>query len=337
MSKTQQRSTPAKKKIGLGRGLGSLLGENTREDVFINQIDEIELPVLDDEDFEHQIIKNEKMKLSASFENKVLNLDIEKIVPNKAQPRKHFHADKLKELTQSIQQSGVIQPILVRKLENNSFEIVAGERRWRASQKAGLKQVPVIVKKYKNNEALEVALIENIQRNDLNPIEEAEALKDLIQRYKITQDELAKRLGKERSSITNLLRLLSLSPKIKKMVLSSELSLGQAKVILSLSDWSEQEAVAKKVLLNKMSVRELEKAVKKIKSGDAEAGSEKTKITPKEALNLQLVSGLGEELQKLLGQKVVIDYKQGKGKIKIAFHSDDELNTVVHKIRQSWK
>jgi ParB family chromosome partitioning protein len=330
MSKEQVAKT--KKKIGLGRGLGSLLGENNRNSAFTSDADEIELPVIESDEFKNDIIKSEKKDFRFNTENRIIFLGIERIKANKLQPRKHFDEKKLQGLALSIKQSGVIQPILVRKMDDDYYEIIAGERRWRASQKAGLTQIPTIIKKYDNNEALEVALIENIQRNDLNPIEEAEAMKQLIQKYKMTQDQLSQKLGKERSSITNLLRLLSLAPKVKENVFQGMISLGQAKVLLSISEWGEQEKLAQQIIKKNMSVRELEKTVKKIKNKDSANIAE-----PSEALNLKLIKGLSEELQKLLGQKVNIDYNQGKGKIKISFHSDEELNGIVNNIRQSWK
>jgi ParB family chromosome partitioning protein len=332
MLMSKEQVTKTKKKIGLGRGLGSLLGENNRNSAFTSDADEIELPVIESDEFKNDIIKSEKKDFRFNTENRIIFLGIERIKANKLQPRKHFDEKKLQELALSIKQSGVIQPILVRKMDDDYYEIIAGERRWRASQKAGLTQIPTIIKKYDNNEALEVALIENIQRNDLNPIEEAEAMKQLIQKYKMTQDQLSQKLGKERSSITNLLRLLSLAPKVKENVFQGMISLGQAKVLLSISEWGEQEKLAQQIIKKNMSVRELEKTIKKLKNKDSNNIAE-----PSEALNLKLIKGLSEELQKLLGQKVNIDYNQGKGKIKISFHSDEELNGIVNNIRQSWK
>jgi len=328
-----------KKKTGLGRALGSLLGENTKERAFTNNIDfeEVELPEVSSEEIEDAIIESTSTKISTQptikDEDRIFNMDIEKVIANKSQPRKLFDEKKLAELSLSIKEIGVLQPIIVRKIEEGSYEIIAGERRWRASQRAGKKQIPVIVREFENKEVLEVALIENIQRNDLNPVEEAEALKQLIQKYGMTQQQLSERLGKDRASIANLLRLLSLSPKTKELVYRGELSFGQAKVILGVSDWTEQEKLAKYAITKGMSVREIEKQVKKIKNGAKSTVEE----DPSEKLNQQLIKGLGEEIQKLLGQKVIIEYNKGKGKLKINFHSDEELNEVVNKIRTSWK
>lgn len=256
-------------------------------------------------------------------------IPIEKIFPNPNQPRQVFDKEPLEELASSIKEKGIIQPLLVRKSEDDTFEIIAGERRWRAAQIAGLKEVPAILKQSQDQEVLELALIENIQRENLNPVEESEAYDFLMKKYNLTQQDLANKVGKERATVANMLRLLQLQPGVRQMLSRGELSMGQAKVLLSIPDGKLQEKLAEKAKGESLSVRALEKLVAKAKEGHAKP--EKEDLPGKAAKALQ------EELQKLLGSKVQLDYNHGKGKIVISFYSDQELNQIADTLRDSWR
>lgn len=265
---------------------------------------------------------------------RIWQIPIEKIEPNPKQPRQVFDREALQELGQSIKEKGIIQPLLVRKSGPEKFEIIAGERRWRAAQIAGLKEVPAVLKDIEGQEVLELALIENIQRENLNPVEEAEAYDFLIQKYNLTQQELATKVGKERATIANVLRLLQLDPKVRQMVSNKELSLGQAKVLLGLQEPRAQQILAQKAVKESLSVRALEKLVQREKP--VTPGSQ-PKISDDEALRNKLAQNLGEEMQKLIGSKVVLDYDKGKGKLQIHFYSDQELNQIADRLRESWQ
>ncbi len=258
-------------------------------------------------------------------------IPIEKIFPNPNQPRQVFDRAPLEELANSIKEKGIIQPLLVRKGEDETFEIIAGERRWRASQIAGLKEVPAILKDSEDQEVLELALIENIQRENLNPVEESEAYEFLMKKYNLTQQDLAAKVGKERATVANMLRLLQLQPGVRQMLSRGELSMGQAKVLLSIADGKLQEKIAEKARSDSMSVRALEKLVAKAKDPSSEKAAEKENLPGK------MAKALGEELQKLLGSKVQLDYDGGKGKIVIHFYSDQELNQIADTLRDSWR
>lgn len=256
---------------------------------------------------------------------------IEKIEPNPNQPRQIFTKEALQELANSIQEKGIIQPLLLRKKGVDGFEIIAGERRWRAAQMAGLKDVPALIKESEDQEVLELALIENIQRENLNAVEEAEAYDFLIKKYNLTQQELAHKVGKDRATVANLLRLLQLDPLVRQMVSKGELSLGQAKVLLSVSDPEMQELLAKRARSETLSVRALEKLIAKSKEPQVAVAS------PDDSLREKMAKNLGDELQKLIGSKVILDYSQGKGRIAIQFYSDQELNQIVDRLRESWQ
>ncbi len=263
---------------------------------------------------------------------RIWQIPIEKLFPNPNQPRQIFEKEPLQELANSIKEKGIIQPLLVRKAEDDTFEIIAGERRWRAAQLAGLREVPALLKVGEEQEVLELALIENIQRENLNPIEEAEAYDFLVKKYNLTQQELAHKVGKDRATVANMLRLLQLQPGVRQMVSRGELSMGQAKVLLSVGDIRQQEKLAEKAKGENLSVRALEKLVAKVKAG--EDGIEKPQSMDARTKAAQV---LGEELQKLIGSKVVLDYSAGKGKIVISFYSDQELNQIADTLRDSWR
>jgi len=267
------------------------------------------------------LIPNAPAMTSAGEQKKgLLVVPIEKVVPNDRQPRSHFDAAALDELAQSIRENGVLQPILVRK-HGDEYQIIAGERRWRASQRAGLHDVPVIVKELDDSAAFAVALIENIQRSDLNPIEEALAFERLLQEHDFTQEALAQRVGKERSTIANSLRLLKLPEKVRALVVEGKLSMGHARALLGLEEPKLIEKAALDLVQNGGSVRDAEKLVARLKSGEPEK-VEKKQPTP-EAI------ALVDTLQQALATRVRLVETQGKGKIEIDFHSLDELDRLV--------
>jgi len=249
----------------------------------------------------------------------VLNLDIDRIVPGKEQPRKSFNEDALKELSSSIREKGVLQPIIVSRTGDGSFNLIAGERRWRAAILAGLKKIPALVKNVASKDALEIALIENIQREDLNPIETAEAFNRLIKDFNLTQEELSERVGKERATVSNYLRLLRLSEEIKAMLYTGQLSMGHARAILSIEGRANQIEAARKIVRSGLSVREAESLTRKL-SRPSRARKNKD----------PQISALEEKLIKQLGTKVRITHKSKKGgKIEIEYYSLDELDRLL--------
>jgi ParB family chromosome partitioning protein len=252
---------------------------------------------------------------------------IEEIIPNRSQPRKHFDESKIEELAWSIKEKGILEPLIVRRMDQG-YELIVGERRWRAAQKAGLKEVPVIVKEAEGREALEISLIENIQREDLNPIEAAEAFKHLIEEFDISQEDLSKRMGKDRTTITNTLRLLRLPLEVRNQLLENRITSGHARAILSLENKEKQKELCALIVKKGLSVREAEAIAKR--------WSEKPKksIAPvkrKGDLESQL-SSLQDSLRKYLGTKVVITSKDKKGKIEIEYYSHEDLERIVETI-----
>ncbi len=266
-------------------------------------------------------------------ENRVWKIDIGKILPHKDQPRKDFAPEPLRELAESIKRQGIIQPITVRRLSKDGYEIVAGERRWRAAQMAGLHEVPVLIKDYDKQNSLEVALIENIQRQDLNPVEEAEAYQHLMDSYQFTQQQVAEKVGKERATVANFLRLLSLDPEVRTFLKEGRISMGHAKALLAVSDPKQQRQLAKKIINLRLSVRAAEKLALQSKASAANSDHDRLGMDIPE----RLAQRSAQELQRVMGRKVQIDYKMGKGKVQIHFYSDDELSELIEKIKESWK
>jgi len=251
-----------------------------------------------------------------------LEIDIDLIDPNPEQPRQEFNEFKLNELAQSIKFNGLVQPILLRRSPNGRYQIVAGERRWRASQRAGLKQVSAIIRNIPDSKMLELALVENIQRQELNPIEEAQAYQRLIRGLGLTQEEVSQRVGKERSSISNYLRLLRLSKSIQKMLENEQLSMGHARTLLSLDSEELQTKIAEEIIQRKLSVRETEQVVKRIISGS----QDKDNSTPiKNDANIRAAE---LKIKRLLGTQVKIKLSQNGGKIEIEFSSLTELDRI---------
>jgi ParB family chromosome partitioning protein len=278
-------------KQALGKGLGALIPD---------------LSVLDDK---------EKKALGIN------EIELDKIVPNEYQPRKVFNDEKMKELAASIKEQGVIQPVIVHRA-GSGYELIAGERRWRASRLAGLKTIPALVKEATKRELLEMALIENIQREDLNPLEAAEAYKRLQDEFKLTQEDLAKRVGKERSTVTNFLRLLGLPKEIKQELSTGALSMGHAKAILSLERVRDQMQATVMIVKKGLSVREAEALAARLKNPPKEK---------KARLSHELKS-VEEKLKKALGTKVSITAKSKGGRIVIEYYSAEELDGIINKI-----
>lgn len=278
-------------KRGLGRGLDALLGDIS-------------------------IAEEKKQHLQS--------LPIESMQRGKYQPRKDLNPEKLQELADSIKAQGVIQPIIVRKISFEKYEIVAGERRWRASQLAGLTQIPVVIKEIDDRTAMAMALIENIQREDLNPLEEAEALKRLLDEFEMTHQLIAEAIGKSRTTVTNLLRLMDLHPDVKKLLLSNHLEMGHARALLSL-EGSKQVALANKVIKEGLTVRATERLVKE---SHADPKNQKIKLIDNDTVKLQ------DELTGKLGAKVTIDHKEnGSGKLVITYTSLDELDGIIELLK----
>ncbi|MBE8221117.1 MAG: ParB/RepB/Spo0J family partition protein [Bdellovibrionales bacterium] len=307
MSKDNQKIKNKKAQGSLGRGLESLLGASASG---------------------FNSLEGGPDKANNPVNNGVLSISVEWIRPNKNQPRDIFNDEALDELSKSIKSQGILQPIVVRTCGQRSFEIIAGERRWRAAQKAGLSKVPVIIKEASDNVSAELALIENIQREDLNPMEEAEALQNLLNSGSFTQQVLADRLGKNRSSLANLLRLLNLDTDVRKLLKANKLSLGQAKLLLSLEDFSLQKSFANIAIKKDLSVQDLSKLIKKQKLKNKAKSFAHTDKTEKQ-IQLKKVQ---DQIEKKLGTKVQLDYANGKGHLNIHFSTDKQLNQIVQSL-----
>lgn len=289
---------PIKKK-GLGKGLDSLIPDNKSMKSVTSE-------------------KTVESKEDAAAKSGVQVMKINEVEPNRDQPRKNFDEDALLELSDSIKQFGVLQPLLVRK-RKDYYEIIAGERRWRAAKLAGVKEVPVIEKEYTDQEILEIGLIENIQRENLNPIEEAIAYKRLLEEFNLKQDEVAERVSKSRTAVTNSMRLLKLSDKVQQMIIDDMISTGHARALLAIDDPELQYTLANKIFDEKLSVRETEKLVKEIKNP-------KKPKEKKPVANSFIYQDLEEKMKSVFGTKVSIASKgKGKGKIEIEYYSYDEL------------
>lgn len=287
------------KKSGLGKGLDSLIPSST--------------PVTSKTSPKKEVVpKKEKENV----------LKITEIAPNKEQPRKKFDEDALIELSESIKQFGLLQPILVRK-QKDYYEIVAGERRWRAAKLAGLKEVPVIIKEFTPVELAEISLIENIQREDLNPIEEAQAYKRLLEEFNLKQDEIAERVSKSRTAVTNVMRLLKLDERVQQMLIDDKLSAGHARALLGIEDKEAQFTLATTIFDEGLSVRETEKLVRKYNKPPVEKEEPDRQET-------EIYQELEERLKSIMGTKVMINRKKNnKGKIEIEYYSMEELERIL--------
>lgn len=291
----------AVKKKGLGKGLDSLIPDNKS----------VKTQTVIDKEVSGQSTGEQMLKLNM-------------VEPNREQPRKYFEEDSLLELADSIKQYGVLQPLLVRK-RKDYYEIIAGERRWRAAKLAGIKDIPVIIKDYSEQEVVEIALIENIQRENLNPIEEAMAFKKLLTEFHLKQDEVAERVSKSRTAVTNSMRLLKLNEKVQQMIIDDMITTGHARALISIEDAEQQYTIAQKVFDEKLSVRDVEKLVKNLNK------PEKPKKEPVEDKALEAVyQDLEEKLKQSLGTKVAIASRgDGSGKLEIEFYTHDDLEKIT--------
>lgn len=296
----------AARKGGLGKGLDSLIADRRTVAVKENS--------------------NSSAKEEKAENNSPLMVKLSEVEPNREQPRKYFDEEAMQELADSIKKYGVIQPLLVEKKEKY-YEIIAGERRWRAAKIAGLKEIPVVLKELSEQEKMEIALIENIQREDLNPIEEAQAYKRLLDEFHLKQEDVAKSVSKSRSAITNSMRLLKLDERVQNMVAGEELSAGHARALLSISDVEKQYELAQKIVEKGLSVREVEALLKK-----KPAKEEKAETNTAEEL---IYRNFENNLKEIYGTKVSIKNQKGKGKIEISYYSVDELERILDMLQST--
>ena len=294
----------AVKRNGLGKGLDSLIpNKNEKKPKTSAKID-------DREKKEEEVLKSGEIMVK-----------INQVEPNRDQPRKDFDEDALVELADSIKQFGILQPLIVQK-KKDYYEIIAGERRWRAAKIAGVKEVPVIVKEFTDQEIVEISLIENIQRENLNPIEEAMAYKRLLEEFNLKQDEIAERVSKSRTAVTNSMRLLKLSPRVQQMIVDDMISTGHARALLAIDDEEQQYILANKIFDEKLSVRETEKLVKALKNPKKEIKKPKSEHT-------FVYDNIEEQLKNIIGTKVSVNPKAtGKGRIEIEYYSEEELERI---------
>ena len=304
----------AGKKSGLGRGLDALFPEKT-----VQSKPKTVKTVKEEKKVEVDTKKSSQQETS----NGERMMKISMIEPNREQPRKKFDEDALQELSESIKQYGILQPLLVSD-KKDYYEIVAGERRWRAAKMAGLKEVPVVVKEFSTQEIVEISLIENIQREDLNPVEEAMAYKRLIDEFHLKQDEIAERVSKSRTAVTNSMRLLKLDSRVQQMMVDEMISAGHARAILAISDPEQQYNAAMKVFDEKLSVRETEKLVKSILTPT------KKKPVVSNPTEDAIYESLEEKMKGITGTRVFIHRKKNnKGKIEIEYDSRDDLDRII--------
>ncbi len=302
---SEKKKTEAKasgKKRGLGRGLSALIGTDPVENIL------------------ETTEKDEPQK--ETRDQAVVELEIRQIEPDAAQPRKSFSDEAMEELAASIRQYGVIQPLIVQKIGDDRYQIIAGERRWRAAKKAGLEMIPAIVKDYAPEEVLAISLIENIQRENLNPVEEAKAYRRLIDEYSLKQDEVAQRVGKSRTTITNSLRLLGLDDEVLSYLVSGELTTGHAKALLSLKDKEQQRKLAAKAVKEGLSVRKLEQLTQ-------EKPKQIAIEEPQNPAEEAVYKDITQKLRESLGTKVSIVRSEKKNKIEIEYYSEEELERLV--------
>lgn len=292
----------AVKRNGLGKGLDSLIPNKTEKTVKTEKKPE------------------QKTEESQNSSGEML-VKINQVEPNREQPRKEFDEDSLMELADSIKQFGILQPLLVQK-RKDYYEIIAGERRWRAAKMAGIKEVPIIIREYTDQEIVEISLIENIQRENLNPIEEAMAYKRLLEEFHLKQDEVAERVSKSRTAVTNSMRLLKLSPRVQQMIVDDMISTGHARALLAIDDEEQQYQLANRIFDEKLSVRETEKLVKALKNPKKEIKKQKPE-------HMFVYDNIEEQMKNIIGTKVSVNPKaNGKGKIEIEYYSEDELERI---------
>ena len=346
----------ARRHGGLGRGLDALIPmrEEVEKAMQSAGSENVEVFFADDDDSDEPVsvkqtpvIENREQNVSRETQNEIKELKdfeernsepvtvrISEVEPNRQQPRKAFDEEKLEELSASIKTYGLLSPILVQK-RDGYYEIIAGERRWRAALKAGLKEIPVIIRDYSEKEILELSLIENIQREDLNPIEEAKAYKRLMDEFDMGQAEVAERVSKSRSAVANSVRLLKLGDPAQQMLVDGQISMGHARALLPLEYSDKQTELAQKIVDQALSVRDTEKIVKEILSG--ESGKETETVKPREQEEdpgiAVIYKQIEERLQQTLHTKVSIQRKRnGHGKLQIEFYNNDDLDKIIDKL-----
>ena len=338
-SVVKNQENQGKNKNGVSGNAPSANGQKANEPIIIEKI--VEKPV---EKIVEKIVEKPVEKIVEKIVEKPVEKIVEKVVekpvekivekpveqtlklnliePNSEQPRKNFDEESLQELADSIKQFGIIQPLVVQK-QDDYYEIIAGERRWRAAKLAGLKEVPVIIKNYTEQERVEIALIENIQREDLNPIEEAMAFKRLLTEFDLKQDELAERVSKSRTAVTNSMRLLKLDERVQQMVVDEKISTGHARALLAVGDKEQQYNLANKIFDEKLSVRETERLMKNLQK-------EKKDKKDQKAENEFIYKGIEEKIKMILGTKVTVNHKKNnKGRIEIEYYSNEELERIM--------
>ena len=291
------------KKSGLGKGLDALFDNRA--------------PIIESNQIENNNLSIDKNEDNAS---KVMYIDINQIKPNENQPRKHFNEDKIQELSSSIIEHGIIQPLVLRKIDEERYEIVAGERRWRAARAAGLEKVPSIIRDFTDEENMIIAIIENMQREDLNSIEEAEGLRQMIETYGFTQEEVSRSVSKSRPYITNALRLLKLPENIQEKLASGQISPGHGRALLAAKDKAYQEKLCDKIINEGLSVRKTEELANNFKSKKAK------RVQKEKDVNILQVE---RDLKEIYGTKISIVNKGQKGVLKIEYYGEDELNRLI--------
>lgn len=296
----------ASKKTGLGRGLDALFAASA--------------PVLEEEN--ERMGESVPVKEEVDDADRVVYIDINEIKPNPDQPRKHFDATRLEELATSIQENGVIQPLVVQKKEN-CYELVAGERRWRASRIAGLKKVPCLIREFDEKQNLIVAIIENMQREDLDPMEEANGIQQMIQKFGFTQEQVSESLGKSRAYIANSVRLLKLPEEIQKMIREGKISAAHGRTLLGITDPRKQLMLAERIEKEGLSVRTVEEITKKMK------GEQKVETKKEKAIKSAEILAVESDLRNVIGTKVSIVQGKKRGKIELEYYSIDELNRLI--------
>lgn len=313
------------KKSGLGRGLDALFADAA--------------PIMEEPaaaETPSKVKEKKEKAASAESEDRVLYIDINDIKPNSAQPRKNFDEEKLAELANSIRANGVIQPLIVRE-SAGGYELVAGERRWRASRQAGLRTVPCILRNFDDRQNAIVAIIENMQREDLDPIEEALGLKSMTEKYGFTQEQVSESLGRSRTYIANSIRLLKLPEEIQQYVSSGQMSAAHGRTIINIPDKAKQKEIADKIIRNDLSVRATERLAEKVKDELKPERRKRKKAAADDKAKSAEIAAVERELMTLTGTKVRIDGDDSKGKIELEYYSLDELNRLIDTLRDAFK
>ncbi|HAH18108.1 MAG TPA: chromosome partitioning protein ParB [Eubacterium sp.] len=313
-------------KKGLGRGLDTLIPKNSKNKTGKEKVSNNSSKDIDNGK------ETSLNQIKAENKNREVLVDINEIEPNRNQPRKVFDEDAIEELADSIKQYGIIQPLILRKMDNY-YEIIAGERRWRAAKKAGLKELPAIIRTYEEDQILKISLIENIQRENLNPIEEAKAYQQLKSEYGLKQDEIASSVSKSRVAVTNILRLLKLDDRVQKMIMENLISSGHGRALLSLENGDEQYQIAARIMDENLSVREAEKLVK-VMINNKEESTDKKENEAENSQEKEMMNYFENRIKDILGSKVKIkNKKNNKGKIEIEYYSKDELERIIDMIQ----